>query len=226
MRAEVITLESVKESCDGAARCQESALKFGLEVTKRKAQTPNTYFSYFARNKIPVFQHSRYSRTENVMACFASHHSVWSGVTDEPCIVLEHDAIFVNEIPWSRVQEFYRTADVINIGKPSYGKFMEPGTARVARHFSKKGYLGGAHGYVVTPRGAKKLCAQARERPEPVDLFLSTKHLDIYETYPWPVECHDSFTTVQTRNGCKAKHKYDDEYKIIDIVNGDSNNPG
>ena len=35
------------------------------------------------------------------------------------------------------------------------------------------------------------------------------------EHYPWPVEARDSFTTIQSEMGCRAKHNFNEEYEII-----------
>ena len=69
----------------------------------------------------------------------------------------------------------------------------------------------------VTPNGAKQLIEQASIHARPTDVFI---HLDTFPTinelFPWPVECVDDFTTIQNKNGCVAKHRYEPEtYKII-----------
>jgi hypothetical protein len=35
------------------------------------------------------------------------------------------------------------------------------------------------------------------------------------EYYPWPVQAKDTFTTIQNVEGCQAKHRFNNEYKII-----------
>lgn len=83
--------------------------------------------------------------------------------------------------------------------------------------FSKVGgYMPGAHAYVVSPRGARKLLHQASVKPGPTDLFLNKHDFPfISEYYPWPIMADDSVSTIQHDIGCIAKHNYK---KGIDIV--------
>jgi len=39
----------------------------------------------------------------------------------------------------------------------------------------------------------------------------------LQEYWPWPVEAHDSFTTIQNENGCLAKHNYGETYGIEEV---------
>ena len=38
---------------------------------------------------------------------------------------------------------------------------------------------------------------------------------NLEEYYPWPVEARDSFSTIQKKEGCLAKHGYNDSYELI-----------
>ena len=58
--------------------------------------------------------------------------------------------------------------------------------------------------------------AQAQIYARPTDVFLNRDVMPwLQEYYPWPVECRDSFTTIQKTEGCLAKHNYNNDYKII-----------
>ena len=46
------------------------------------------------------------------------------------------------------------------------------------------------------------------------DTNVSSK-FTLGEYYPWPVEARDSFTTIQKKEGCYAKHNYGETYDII-----------
>ena len=85
---------------------------------------------------------------------------------------------------------------------------------------TSKRYFPGAHGYIVNPTAAQILVDGVRGYGRPTDLYLN---LDVFpwltETYPWPVEARDTFTTIQTFAGCQAKHKFNDSYQISDIIN-------
>ena len=81
-----------------------------------------------------------------------------------------------------------------------------------------KRYFPGAHAYMITPEGAKKLIEQAQKEALPTDVFL---HIETFpwlqEYYPWPAEARDTFTTIQNKRGCTAKHNYKDGYEISEV---------
>jgi hypothetical protein len=60
------------------------------------------------------------------------------------------------------------------------------------------------------------LVQQARFEARPTDVFLNLNSFAfLQEFYPWPVEARDSFTTIQSEAGCRAKHNFDQNYEII-----------
>ena len=51
------------------------------------------------------------------------------------------------------------------------------------------------------------LIDQARMEARPTDVFLNVNTFPFLEEHdPWPVEARDSFTTIQSEIGCRAKH--------------------
>jgi len=67
----------------------------------------------------------------------------------------------------------------------------------------------------VKPDGAKLLIEQAKKAARPTDVFLNTQAFPwLQEYYPWPAEARDSFTTIQNKNGCYAKHSYGETYRV------------
>jgi GR25 family glycosyltransferase involved in LPS biosynthesis len=153
-----------------------------------------------------------YSRYENCVAAFMSHFSLWSMCYEqqEEFTIFEHDAIVVNHIP-----RHIPYKEVISIGKPSYGGHIDLKSFGVNPLTSKR-YFPGAHAYRLRPVGAKKLIDQAKICAKPTDIYLNLDTFpNLQEYYPWPVEAKDTFTTIQKRQGCLAKHNYDETYKII-----------
>ncbi len=148
------------------------------------------------------------------MCGFLSHRSLWMKAFKEnkQILILEHDAIFIDKIPLNVGFD-----GVISFGKPSYGQYREAKKPGVYKMFSKVGgYMPGAHAYVVSPRGARKLLHHASEKPGPTDLFLNKHDFPfICEYYPWPIMADDKVSTIQHDIGCIAKHNYK---KGIDIV--------
>ena len=212
MKAFVIAID-IPESQEAADKCIVSGAQYGVTVEKWNGFEPKNNPLKMAEDlQIPLKNFAeRYSRFENCLAAFLSHRSLWewSSKNNEEVLILEHDAIFIDEVP--RVP--YK--GVLSIGAPSYGKFVTPPNIGVNKLVSKQ-YLPGAHAYIVHPRVAPTLLRACMTVAGPTDLFLSNHNFDfIEEYYPWKVTARDDFTTIQNENGCLAKHRYGEHYKIL-----------
>ena len=129
--------------------------------------------------------------------------------------VVEHDAVLIAPVP-----NLDGKGDIINLGEPSYGHFRKKNKPGIYPMFSKiGGYIPGAHGYYVTPNGAQELISKAKQiGAVACDLFLCVKNFpNIKELYPWVIQAHDNFTTIQKESGCRAKHNYG-KGKKFDII--------
>lgn len=217
MKGYVVTLLNVPQSVTVANRCVASGKQFDIDVELFEAIEAKHVNATLIQTGLKVGEFDpKYSRRDAVIANFLSQYLIWQKInqTGNPAIVLEHDAVFVNKISTDLV------GDIINLGKPSYGKYNKLSTSsqQVAPLFSKKGgYFPGAHGYYVTPEGANKLISKAKEQGcAPCDIFLNVSNFpDLKELYPWVVEAHDSFSTIQNVTGCLAKHNYNKDYQLI-----------
>jgi len=214
MKSYVITMVDNERSVQVADRCIRSGAKFGIDIEKSKAVTPKANPIALAEKfNIPTEGFKEvYSRYENCLSAFLSHYALWDEclLTNETFLILEHDAVIVDHIP-----VFKQFRDVMNLGKPSYGKAQTPMQLGVNPLTSKR-YFPGAHGYMITPRGAKILIDKAKSHAAPTDVFLSLQNFPtLQEYYPWPIEARDSFTTIQKQAGCLAKHNYGETYDII-----------
>ena len=177
MKALVITMIDEPQSVQVAERCIESGKKFGYTVKKHNAYCPDDNpHKIFKEEGLPVSEFkidARFSRLEPCMCGFLSHRSLWMKAFKEnqQLLILEHDAIFIDKIPLNVGFD-----GVISFGRPSYGQYREAKKPGVYKMFSKVGgYMPGAHAYVVSPSGARKLLQHASENPGPTDLFLN-KH--------------------------------------------------
>ena len=214
MLAYVITIKGHAQSEEAAARCIESAKKYNIYVENHWAVTP-TNTDLKQKLKTEGIRNNRFderfSNLDNCISAFLSHYSLWKLSVDktQSILILEHDAVFVNSIPKSVA------GDIVNFGAPSYGKFVQPklGTGPLV----SKQYLPGAHGYLVTPTGADMLAKKAKTMAAPTDVYIHNKTFPniIKEYYPWPIEAHDYFTTIQKERGCKAKHNWKKGYQIL-----------
>lgn len=217
MKAFVITIDDNTKSVEAAKRCIHTAREIGgIDVMTYSAATPrNTNAIEYLRDEgiSTSMLKEKYSRFANCASAFISHYSLWKMciTLGEPILILEHDAVFVDQFP-----ELVTYPDIMNIGRPSYGKFNVPKSFGVQPLVSKP-YFGGAHGYVISPEGARKAIWQAKtEGAKPTDLFFNSTHFpNIKEYYPWVVEARDTFTTIQAEAGCLAKHNYGVGYEIL-----------
>lgn len=220
MKSFVITITSFTGSVDLAKRCIDSSKKYsGPEVIIFPAITPKDSPAEIMANEslsISGFIGNRYSRFENAVSCFLSHYFLWKYCIelDEPILILEHDAVFTTKIDWASI----KFDKIINVGKPSFGKFRIQNRPGIYPLFSKK-YFPGGHAYMIKPSGAKEIIQDARKYgPAPTDVFLDSSRFSwLQEYYPWPIEVQESFSTVQLETGSKAKHAYDENYKCLQI---------
>lgn len=213
MKAYVITIFDNDKSVKSADRCIQSGKLFGIDVIKHKAFTPSdSPVKISSEKQIPIDNfEEKYSRFNNCLAAFLSHFALWEKCAEskEPFVILEHDAIFVNSLP-SLFQ-----SPIVNLGKPSYGRFNTPQVLGEGPLVSKR-YFPGAHGYYIEPAGARQLIEKALRNAGPTDVFINLDNFpNLKEFYPWPVEARDTFTTIQNEVGCQAKHNYGETYEIL-----------
>ena len=215
-QAYVITIMDNEKSVAAAKRCIESANKFNIECHHFAAITPKDNIrKKFKEEGINSAKFDeQYSRLENCMSAFFSHYSLWKKCIEigHEITIFEHDSVIVDRIP-----DFINFKGAVNLGKPSYGKFKIPKKMGV-NTLTSKSYFPGAHAYRITVSGAKALIKHAKENAEPTDVFLRLQNFSwLEEYYPWPVECKDTFTTIQHTKGCLAKHGYSDNYIIEEV---------
>ena len=128
MKSYIITMLDNKKSVESTDKCIESGKKFGFHnIEIFRAITPEDDLKYeFEKDGLSIDNFkvdTRYSKLEPAMCCYLSHKELWKKCLElnETILVLEHDAIFIDKIPNNIY--FY---GLINLGKPSYGRYMEP----------------------------------------------------------------------------------------------------
>jgi len=139
-----------------------------------------------------------YPRPDNVAACFASHYLLWKKCIElnEPILILEHDAIFIDSIP--KDLEFDMC---LNLGRPSYIKpdklnYIEP--EKGISTLKQENFLG-HHAYAISPKAAKIFCDDVKNRPLLAnDMWINKNHYDfLQELYPYPIIADTDFSTIQ-----------------------------
>jgi GR25 family glycosyltransferase involved in LPS biosynthesis len=215
MKAFVITIGHNTKSLEVAERCIASGKKHGIDIKMFSAITPENDPLMLAETESisPMGFEEKYSRNLNCISAFLSHYNIWkwSAMNNEQVVIFEHDAVVFDKIPTHA-----NYLHVMNIGKPSYGKFKIP-TQLGVNPLTTKEYFPGAHAYMVKPSGANLLMNQAQKFGRPTDIFLNKSTFPwLQEYYPFVAEARDSFTTIQNETGCVAKHNYGDDYEVID----------
>ena len=218
MKAYVITIMNNPESVHFANRCIASAPKLNIQYFNAITPDDDT-IKILDENNIEDLNNfkidQKYSRMERCIAAFLSHLHCWKKSVEynQNVIIFEHDAIVTGNIPTN-----LNFNKVITLAKPSYGNYNTPTHLGIGP-LTQKPYFGGAHGYMVSPKGAKDLLKKAETDAGPTDVFLHLNNFSfLQEYYPWVIEARDSFTTIQNEKGCRAKHMYHinpQDYKII-----------
>ena len=215
MKAYIITLTEVPASVQAASRALISALDHGLNPEMAHGVWWDDARAAAAEESLPIDQWDEsYSNTDAVIGNFVAQYRLWRRIAsgNEPAVIMEHDAAVVAPIPAMPSEAW-----LVNLGKPSFGRVPSANRAGLHPLFSRPDKLPGAHGYYVTPAGAAQLVSMAKRKGAmPVDVFISPQRFaGILEYWPWPIEAHDSFTTIQKERGCVSKHNFGDGYKII-----------
>lgn len=215
MKSFVITIKSMPESVKAAKRCIRSMPEYDVQMFP--AVTPDDDPIMIAGSEgldLSFFDvdAQKYSRFERCVSAFLSHYSLWKKCIEdnEEYQIFEHDAVCVGNLP-----QFISHHGCISLGAPSYGKFNTPSVLGVSPLVSKI-YFPGAHAYRLKPKAAKTLVQHARENAAPTDVYLCKSNFPwLQEYYPWPVEARDTFSTIQKKNGCRAKHNYGESYELL-----------
>ena len=213
MKAFVITIKGHNKSESVANRCIQSGAKNDITIEKFYAVTPkDNPKKIFKDRGIPLqYFTDEYSKSENTTATFLSHLTLWEKAVElnENIVIFEHDAVIFDKIPLNT-----KFNGCITFSKPSYGNYNTP-THIGPGPLTQKPYFGGAHGYMVSPEGAKKLIEKATTDAGPADVYLNINNFPwIEEYYPWACEAKDSFSTIQRTRGCLAKHNYNEAYEL------------
>jgi len=214
MKAFVITIKGHDKSEKIANRCIKTGKANGLTIEKHYGITPKDNPRKIFENRGFTLKNfnEKFSKSENALAAFLSHLSLWekSIEINDTVAIFEHDAVITDTIPITS-----NFTGCMTFSKPSYGNYQKPIFFGVGK-LTQKPYFGGAHGYIVNPSGSKQLVEKAITSAGPADVYLNVNNFPwLQEFYPWVCEAKDSFSTIQREKGCLAKHNYNDQYEIV-----------
>ena len=197
MKTFIITLSQNKDSLRSTQQAIQSAKDVGYSepIEIFDAVLPTQW-----RDILPNANDSfnRYGRPDNVGACFASHYLLWKKCIElgEPILILEHDAIFVDNLPDIEFDK------CVNFGRPSYIRpyemiYEEPKEG--LNPLVQVNFLG-HHAYAIKPSAASEFVSDAEHRELTAnDVWIDKVTYPWLEEYrPYPIIADTNFSTVQT----------------------------
>ena len=131
------------------------------------------------------------------ISTFFSHYNLWLKCIElnEPILILEHDAIIVDEVDFSILKNF--KGDLLNLGKPHWGNHTFNGIGIKKRKINKNKCLVGAHSYLLNPIGASKLIEHTKKGILPADNYIRQEIIDIYDYLPHPIKQSEKLSLIQ-----------------------------
>ena len=211
MRSFIITISTNKDSVRSAKQVRDSAKEVGYKGTLEhfeaivphqwKSILPTTKANFSLMDEKTGFQ---FGKPDNIGACFASHYLLWKKCIElnEPILILEHDAIFVDNIP-----------DIdfdlcVNFGRPSHIRPFEIIYAPLQTGLHPLVQLNyyGHHAYAIKPMAAKWFVEDVQTRELIAnDMWINKKAYPWLQDYtPHPIIADTDFSTTQ------AAYKKDD----------------
>ena len=223
MKTFLITLSNNKDSVKSTKKVLESAKKVGYseKIELFEGILPNEWKKYLPFEN---FFHT-YPRPDNVGACFASHYLLWKKCVElnEPILILEHDALFIDTIPNVDFQ------GCITFGRPSYIRpqymvYEEPKDG--VNPLIQINFLG-HHAYAIKPHAAKLFCEDCKTIPLGAnDVWMTKSAYHWLEEYrPYPIIADTAFSTIQAPilvRACKDNplECIDDPTDVENIIKG------
>lgn len=225
MKAFIIHLPKSKKSLEAAKLTQskiDSVFDVELFQGTDKYEAWNKYInSDFTLKDVTRFG-SGYVDSE--LGAFFSHYSLWNKclILNQNILILEHDADLINHLDMNIINSW--DGDILNLGLPNWGSRVWKGKGIKVRevcgnfhniHDHRKDcqcntpWLFGAHAYIISPTGAKKLVAGAnKEGVLPADTFIRQELVEISDYLPHSFKQRDDFTFIQVNKKYKDDNKY------------------
>jgi GR25 family glycosyltransferase involved in LPS biosynthesis len=137
-----IFLDKNEYSCTKLNQVIHSGKKYGWTVEGIPG-VEGDKINWKAENILPSLER-KFQRRKGAQGCFMSHYNLWKHCLkiNSPIIILEHDIIFIDQ--WKPIT---LTHDVLKLFKK---------TKLISNEFTGEWQVG-AHAYIITPNGAKKL---------------------------------------------------------------------
>lgn len=187
---------SEKESKDCLRSADLYSYKEDIQIFD--AITPKRGYKDILGDRPNIFDN--YPRPDRVACCFASHYLLWKKCIElnEPILILEHDAIFIDEFP---DVEFDMCC---TFGEPTYyqPQYIDFDTPKIdgIQTLTDKNFLG-HHAYAMKPEAAKIFVEDCDTTVlSPNDLWMTKEKYPWLQEYrPFPISAQRSASTVQDR---------------------------
>ena len=198
---------------------------YGTSPIKWKGVDKYDVWQKFIDSGFKVKHRRRFTNIDAEIATFFSHFSLWKKCVEvnKNILILEHDAWVDKKID-ENLLELYN-GDVLNIGKPNWGSFLNhpiesswlsKSDGLYQREICNKEHdlhkhnpmrddicycdtmwLFGAHAYVVTPQGAQKLIDDCDNGILPTDVYIRRKLVTIHDLLPHSIRQKSTFSFIQ-----------------------------
>jgi len=197
MKTFVITLSNNISSVKSTKQTIQSAKDVGYTepIERFEGILPNDWHNHIHHGGNDIFH--IYRKPDNVAACFASHYLLWKKCIElnEPILILEHDAIFKQNIP-----------DIdfdmcVTFGRPSYMRPFQMVYKELIdglQPLVQENFLG-HHAYAIKPEAAKIFCEDVESRKLSAnDIWINTHVYPWLQEYnPYPIWADTKFSTIQ-----------------------------
>lgn len=132
---------------------------------------------------------------QSELACFLSHKKAWEYVVslNEPCVVLEDDAVLVHDLKkiLAQVEDLEDSLEFLNLEVHGRKKIVSKQPAFILADTSFKLFnlyqdRSGTGGYIIFPKGAKRLLEYMQARPIGLadEFIYSCRSLKAYQIEP------------------------------------------
>lgn len=207
MRAFVIVLKQSQLAQSISNEAVLAAEKHGVKLEVYDAVLGYDSDRLFDRYGIDKFLNYTIIDKPGHQGCFLSHFELWMKCVelDEPIIVLEHDGIFIRDLPDDVSDHFDEVLrlDCYQWFKEGYNEQVDASLDQPVNYYrrpsdyeyhSSGGYYVGAYGYIIKPRGAQKLIDHAQQRGAVcTEAHIGLNIVDVVSTTVTVVRMHDHY---------------------------------
>lgn len=217
MKAFVIILQESEHSRKVGQDTIDAANKFGIY--------PEVHNGVLGYNSLELFRKYGISRfltydlidNPGHQGCFLSHFEVWMKCVklNEPVIVLEHDGVFIRELPEDILEKFdgVLKLDLFDVYDPGgidvYNKQVEESLSKPVEVWHQPAratwhgvgeFIWGGYGYIIKPHAAAALIDFARRiGAAPTDVHIGRNIVDIKSTTVTVVKMHKFYDDANIR---------------------------